>query len=48
LLFHRGVLEITQNNRKEGEKWLKKAIQTNPRFDLTGAAEAEALLKELR
>jgi tetratricopeptide (TPR) repeat protein len=45
LLFHRGALEIAQNNRKEGEKWLRKAIQTNPRFDRIGAAEAEALLK---
>jgi tetratricopeptide (TPR) repeat protein len=44
LLYHAGAIRIAAGEKAEGEKLVREALRLNPRFDLTGAAEAEELL----
>ena len=46
LLFHQGAIEKALGNSAQGRKWLTAALQMNPHFDSSGAAEARALLEE--
>jgi tetratricopeptide (TPR) repeat protein len=44
LLYHAGAIQIAGNDRN-GLELIRKALALNPRFDWTGAAEAERLLQ---
>jgi len=44
LLYHAGAIAIAAGNRAQGHELLTQALALNPNFDLTGAAEARALL----
>jgi tetratricopeptide (TPR) repeat protein len=44
LLYHAGAIRIAAGERPEGEKLVREALRRNPKFDLTGAAEAEEML----
>lgn len=44
LLYHAGAIRIAMGERPAGEKLVRRALALNPRFDPTGAPEAEALL----
>ncbi|WP_433929635.1 hypothetical protein AB3662_38290 [Sorangium cellulosum] len=44
LLYHAGAIRIALGDLKEGERLVRAALELNPRFDMTGAAEAEQLL----
>jgi len=44
LLYHAGAIAIAAGNRAQGHELLTQALSLNPNFDLTGAAEARALL----
>jgi tetratricopeptide (TPR) repeat protein len=46
LLFHEGAIEKALGHRENGRRLLSAALRQNPRFDVTGAAEARALLEE--
>jgi tetratricopeptide (TPR) repeat protein len=43
-LFHAGAIRLAQGQTSEGRALLQAALARNPHFDLTGAAEASALL----
>ena len=44
LLYHAGAIRIAQGEKAAGEKLVREALKMNPKFDPTGAAEAEKLL----
>jgi tetratricopeptide (TPR) repeat protein len=44
LLYHAGAIRIGLGDKAAGEKLVREALKMNPKFDLTGAAEAEKLL----
>ncbi|WP_437754126.1 tetratricopeptide repeat protein [Sorangium sp. So ce1389] len=44
LLYHAGAIRIALGDLEEGERLVRTALDLNPRFDMTGAAEAERLL----
>jgi tetratricopeptide (TPR) repeat protein len=44
LLYHAGAIRIAAGDKAGGEKLVKAALKLNPKFDLTGAAEASMLL----
>jgi tetratricopeptide (TPR) repeat protein len=46
LLYHAGAIRIKAGDRAGGEKLVREALKLNPKFDWTGAAEAEKLLRE--
>ena len=48
LLYHAGAIRLAAGERAEAEKLLREALKLNPKFDPTGAPEAEKLLKEAR
>jgi tetratricopeptide (TPR) repeat protein len=43
LLYHAGAIRIAQGDKAGGEKLVKEALAKNPKFDVTGAAEAAKL-----
>ena len=43
LLYHAGAIQLASGN-SAGRALIEKALALNPHFDLTGAAEARALL----
>lgn len=45
LLYHAGAIRIAGGDRAEGEKLVREALRLNPKFDLTGAVEAQKLLE---
>ncbi|WP_437276990.1 tetratricopeptide repeat protein [Sorangium sp. So ce375] len=44
LLYHAGAIRIALGDLTRGERLVRAALDLNPRFDMTGAAEAEQLL----
>ncbi len=46
LLYHSGAIRIALGEKDEGTKLIKEALALNPKFDFTGATEAEALLQK--
>lgn len=48
LLYHAGAIRIALGDLKEGERLVRAALALNPRFDMTGAVEAERLLAQRR
>jgi tetratricopeptide (TPR) repeat protein len=44
LLYHAGAIRIAAGEVEEGKKTIQQALALNPRFDITGAAEAAKLL----
>ncbi|MEW5847294.1 MAG: tetratricopeptide repeat protein [Myxococcota bacterium] len=44
LLFHAGAIHLASGEKEKGRKLLQDALKLNPRFDWTGAREAEQLL----
>jgi tetratricopeptide (TPR) repeat protein len=44
LLYHAGAIRIATGDRSGGEPLLREALKLNPKFDVTGAAEAEKAL----
>ncbi len=44
LIYHAGAIRIASGQTRDGEGLIRKALSMNPRFDVTGAAEAEQLL----
>jgi hypothetical protein len=44
LLYHAGAIRIALGDLARGERLVRDALDLNPRFDMTGAAEAEQLL----
>ena len=47
ILYHAGMIEKELGNKTEAKKLLKKAIETNPKFDLLQAEIAQKTLTEL-
>jgi len=43
LLFHAGAIRIAQGEKAAGQALVKQALELNPAFDVTGAAEARQL-----
>jgi tetratricopeptide (TPR) repeat protein len=43
LLYHAGAIRLAAGDKAGGEKLVKEALALNPRFDWTGATEAEKL-----
>lgn len=48
IFYHAGMIEKALNNKKEADRFLQKALQTNPSFDLLQAENAQAALQELK
>ncbi len=44
LLYHAGAIKMAAGAKADGEKLVKQALALNPKFDWTGAPEAEKLL----
>ena len=44
LLYHAGAIRIAAGDKAGGEKLVKEALQLNPSFDRTSAAEAAKLV----
>jgi tetratricopeptide (TPR) repeat protein len=44
LLYHEGAIRIAVGATARGEKLVRRALELNPHFDATGAAEAAALV----
>ncbi|HZF49293.1 MAG TPA: tetratricopeptide repeat protein [Polyangiaceae bacterium] len=44
LLYHAGAIRIAQGEKAAGEKLVLEALKLNPKFDVTGSAEAEKLV----
>jgi tetratricopeptide (TPR) repeat protein len=44
LLYHAGAIRIAAGEAAAGRKLVADAVRLNPKFDVTGAAEAQALL----
>lgn len=47
ILYHAGMIEKELGNKSEAVKLLKKALETNPKFDLLQAEIAQKTLQEL-
>ena len=47
ILYHAGMIEKELGNKSEAVKFLKKALETNPKFDLLQAEIAQKTLQEL-
>lgn len=47
LLYHAGAIRIALGRVAEGERLVRAALALNPKFDTTGASEAERLLARL-
>lgn len=47
LLYHAGAIRIAQGDVKSGAALVREALRLHPRFDVTGAPEAESLLATL-
>lgn len=47
ILYHAGMIEKELGNKTEAAKLLKKALETNPKFDLIQAEIAQKILQEL-
>lgn len=47
ILYHAGMIEKELGNKSEAAKLLKKALETNPKFDLIQAEIAQKILQEL-
>ena len=45
LWYHAGAIRLAKGDVKRGRELIQKALQLNPKFDLTGAAEARKLLE---
>jgi tetratricopeptide (TPR) repeat protein len=43
LLYHAGAIKIAAGDKAAGEKLVKEALALNPKFDVTGSAEARKL-----
>jgi tetratricopeptide (TPR) repeat protein len=48
LLYHAGAIRIALGDKAAGEKLVKEALALNPKFDVTGSAEAAKLTVEER
>ena len=48
ILYHAGMIEKELGNKAEAKKLLKKAIETNPKFDLLQTEIAQKTLAELK
>jgi tetratricopeptide (TPR) repeat protein len=46
LLFHEGAIQKALGRAESGNKLLRAALRLNPKFDVTGAADARALLEK--
>jgi tetratricopeptide (TPR) repeat protein len=46
LLYHRGAIQLALGERTAGRALIERALQQNPHFDPTGAAEARRLLEQ--
>ena len=46
LLYHAGAIRIAAGDRAAGEKLVKEALALNPKFDVTGSAEAARLVAD--
>jgi tetratricopeptide (TPR) repeat protein len=46
LVYHQGAIRIAMGERASGRRRVAEALAMNPRFDVTGAAEATALLEQ--
>jgi tetratricopeptide (TPR) repeat protein len=44
LLYHSGAIRVASGDAVEGRRLVKAALALNPKFDVTGAAEAERLV----
>jgi tetratricopeptide (TPR) repeat protein len=44
LIYHAGAIRIAAGELREGDLFVKKALALNPKFDVTGAPEAERLV----
>jgi tetratricopeptide (TPR) repeat protein len=44
LVYHAGAIAIASGDKAGGEKLVKEALERNPKFDATGAAEAAKLV----
>src|SRR5262249_14588785 len=44
LIYHGGAIRIAAGEVEAGQKMVRRALEYNPRFDLTGAAEAAKLV----
>jgi tetratricopeptide (TPR) repeat protein len=47
LLYHAGAIRVALGDRVEGETLVREAMSLNPKFDLVGAKEAEAIVGTL-
>lgn len=47
LLYHAGAIRIAMGEAEAGKKLVREALALHPKFDLTGAAEASALLGDV-
>ena len=47
ILYHAGMIEKELGNKTEAAKLLKKALETNPKFDLLQMEIAQKALQEL-
>jgi tetratricopeptide (TPR) repeat protein len=48
LRYHSGAIRIALGDKKEGAKLVADALKLNPKFDATGAPEAEKLLGDVQ
>lgn len=48
LLYHAGAITIANGDKKAGIRRVKAALKLSPKFDWTGAPEAEKLLESLK
>jgi len=46
LLYHAGAIRIADGDREQGVKLVEEALALNPKFDPTGAPEAEKLVRK--
>jgi len=44
LLYHAGAIRLAAGEAEAGVKTIQRALEQNPKFDLTGAAEAAKLV----
>lgn len=47
MLFHAGMIAVAAGDRDAGRDYLERALELNPRFDLSDAALAQATLDDL-
>ncbi len=48
LLYHAGAIRLAQGHPTEGLALVRKALERNPHFDVTGAREARELVAKAR